>query len=35
MAGGAEVQIKGMGFEMQPPLNQIVMSGAGVLKNMG
>jgi hypothetical protein len=35
MAGGAEVQIKGQGFDMQPPLNQIVMQGSGVLANIG
>jgi hypothetical protein len=35
MAGGAEVQIKGQGFDMQPPLNQIVMQGSGVLANVG
>jgi hypothetical protein len=35
MAGGAEVQIKGQGFDMQPPLNQVVMNGSGVLASLG
>jgi len=35
MAGGAEVQIKGQGFDMQPPLNQIALEPIGVLASIG